>query len=126
MDQLLSSGPRMPDSLNREWGLRKALDGPIDGRARKSSNTGDDRNASSSQLLGVERSDQMLLSFIQVRKQLIEFMLKVFCSAHASSIAKRALCVTIIVFRALRGGEAESGRRLPVPVGLLDEEKPSG
>ena len=30
----------MPDSLNGEGALRKALDGPIDGRARKTSNTG--------------------------------------------------------------------------------------
>jgi hypothetical protein len=53
--------------------------------------------------LGVERSDQMLLPLIQVRKQRVEFMLKLFCCAHASSIAQRALYVIIIVLQALIG-----------------------
>src|SRR5580704_10305685 len=101
MDRRLSSGPRMPDSLDGEGGLRKALDGPIDGRARKTSNPGDTGNAPSSQLLGVERGDQMLLSLIPVRKQRAEFMLKFVCCAHPRSIAQRALCVTINILRAL-------------------------
>jgi len=42
-----------------------------------------------------------LLSLIQVRKQRVEFMLKFFCCAHAGSIAQRALCVSVIVLRAL-------------------------
>src|SRR5208337_3015535 len=100
LNQRLASGSGMPDSPKGEGALRKALDRPIDGRARKTSNTGDDGNTSSSQLLGVERSDQMLLPLIQVREQRVEFMLKLFCCAHASSIAQRALCV-IIVVRAL-------------------------
>src|SRR5208337_653175 len=103
LDQRLASGSGVPDSPNGEGALRKALDGPIDGRARKTSNAGADGNTSSSQLLGVERSDQMLLSLIQVRKQRVEFMLKFFCCAHAGSIAQRALCVIVIVFRALTG-----------------------
>src|SRR5208337_2645803 len=101
LDQRLASGSGVPDSPNGEGALRKALDGPIDGRARKTSNAGDDGNTSSSQLLGVERSDQMLLSLIQVRKQRVEFMLTFFCCAHASSIAQRALCVSVIFLRAL-------------------------
>src|SRR5208337_1541947 len=101
LNQRLASGSGVPDSPKGEGALRKALDRPIDGRARKTSNTGDDGNTSSSQLLGVERSDQMLLSLIQVRKQRVEFMLKLFCCAHASSIAQRALHVIIIVLHAL-------------------------
>ena len=46
-------------------------------------------------------SDQVLLSLIEVRKQQAVFPLKFFCCAHASSIAQRALCVTINVLRAL-------------------------
>src|SRR5208283_4979421 len=104
LDQRLASGSGVPDSPNGEGALRKALDGPIDGRARKTSNAGDDGNTSSSQLLGVERSHQMLLSLIQVRKQRVEFMLKFFCCAHAGSIAQRALCVIVICLRALTIG----------------------
>src|SRR5208337_4100729 len=83
----------------------------IDGRARKTSNAGDDGNTSSSQLLGVERSDQMLLSLIQVRKQRVEFMLKFFCCAHAGSIAQRALYVSVILLRALRPPESSNRSR---------------
>ena len=101
LDQRLASGSGVPYSPSGEGALRKALDGPIDSRARKPSNTGDDRNASSSQLLGVERSDQMLLSLIQVRKQRVESMPKYFCLAHASSIARPASCVTINVLQDL-------------------------
>jgi hypothetical protein len=68
MDQRFPSGSRMPYSLNGEGALRKALDGPIDSRARKTSNTGDDGNTSSSQSLAIKGSDQVLLSLIEVRK----------------------------------------------------------
>ena len=84
--QLLPTGSRMPDSLNGEGALRKALDGPIDGRTRKSGNTGDEGNTSSSQLLAIEGSNKVLLSLIQVRKQQGVLLLKFFCFAHSRII----------------------------------------
>jgi hypothetical protein len=62
----------VPYSPNGEGTLRETFDGSIDGRARETSNTGDDGYTSSSQLLGVERSDQMLLSFIQMRMRVVK------------------------------------------------------
>src|SRR5208283_2101022 len=101
MDQRLSSGPRMPDSLNGEGALRKALDGPIDGRARKTSNTGDDGNTSSSQSLAIEGCNQVLLSLIEVRKQQGVLPLKFFGFAHSRIIPSPPSCVTINFLRAL-------------------------
>src|SRR5208337_1471221 len=102
MDQRLSSGPRMPDSLNGEGALRKALDGPIDGRARKTSNTGDDGNTSSSQSLAIEGCNQVLLSLIEVRKQQGVLPLKFFGFAHSRIIPSPPSFVTINFLRALR------------------------
>src|SRR5208337_2600159 len=101
MDQRLSSGPRMPDSLNGEGALRKALDGPIDGRARKTSNTGDDGNTSSSQSLAIEGCNQVLLSLIEVRKQQGVLPLKFFGFAHSRIIPSPPSFVTINCLRAL-------------------------
>ena len=101
MDQRLSSGPRMPDSLNGEGALRKALDGPIDGRARKTSNTGDDGNTSSSQSLAIEGCNQVLLSLIEVRKQQGVLPLKFFGFAHSRIIPSPPWFVTINFLRAL-------------------------
>src|SRR5208283_1526285 len=103
MDQRLSSGPRMPDSLNGEGALRKALDGRIDGRARKTSNTGDDGNTSSSQSLAIEGCNQVLLSLIDVRKQQGVLPLKFFGFAHSRIIPYPPSCVTINFLRALTG-----------------------
>ena len=102
MDQRLSSGPRMPDSLNGEGALRKALDGPIDGRARKTSNTGDDGNTSSSQSLAIEGCNQVLLSLIEVRKQQGVLPLKFFGFAHSRIIPSPSSFVTLNFLRALR------------------------
>src|SRR5580658_7133559 len=107
MDQLLPSGSRMPDSLNGEGTLRKALDGPIDGRARKATNTGDDGNTSSSQSLAIEGGDQVLLSLIEVRKQQGVLPLKFFGFAHSGIIPSPLSFVTINFLRAL----TRSGRR---------------
>src|SRR5208283_3550790 len=101
MDQRLSSGPRMPDSLNGEGALRKALDGPIDGRARKTSNTGDDGNTSSSQSLAIEGCNQVLLSLIEVRKQQGVLPLKFFGFAHSRIIPSPPSFVTLNFLRAL-------------------------
>ena len=101
MDQRLSSGPRMPDSLNGEGALRKALDGPIDGRARKTSNTGDDGNTSSSQSLAIEGCNQVLLSLIEVRKQQGVLPLKFFGFAHSRIIPSPSSFVTLNFLRAL-------------------------
>src|SRR5208283_4927989 len=105
MDQRLSSGPRMPDSLNGEGALRKALDGPIDGRARKTSNTGDDGNTSSSQSLAIEGCNQVLLSLIDVRKQQGVLPLKFFGFAHSRIIPSPPSFVTINFLRALSSSE---------------------
>ncbi len=102
MDQRLSSGPRMPDSLNGEGALRKALDGPIDdGRARKTSNTGDDGNTSSSQSLAIEGCNQVLLSLIEVRNQQGVLPLKFFGFAHSRIIPSPPSFVTLNFLRAL-------------------------
>src|SRR5208337_4917438 len=105
MDQRLSSGPRMPDSLNGEGALRKALDGPIDGRARKTSNTGDDGNTSSSQSLAIEGCNQVLLSLIEVRKQQGVLPLKFFGFAHSRIIPSPPSFVTLNFLRALTNPE---------------------
>ena len=127
LDQRLPSGSRVPYSLNGERWLSKALDGPIDGRARESGNTGDEGNTSSSQLLGIDGSDKVLLSLIQVRKQQAVFLLKFFCCAHTDSITQCASFVTIINLRALspRLGVVELGdqagaMRHPVAGGHLE------
>jgi hypothetical protein len=91
----------MPDSLNGEGTLRKALDGPIDGRARKATNTGDDGNTSSSQSLAIEGGDQVLLSLIEVRKQQGVLPLKFFGFAHSGIIPSPLSFVTINFLRAL-------------------------
>jgi hypothetical protein len=69
LDQCLPSGSGEPYTLDGEGMLRKALDSPIDGRARKPGDTRDDGDTSSPQLLTIEGSDQVLLSLIEVRKK---------------------------------------------------------
>src|SRR5262249_15517184 len=101
LDQGPSSASRVPDSLNREGTLSKALDGPIDGRARESGNTGDEGNTSSSQSLAIEGSDQVLLSLIEVRKQQGVLPLKFFSLAHSGIIPSPLSFVTINFLRAL-------------------------
>src|SRR5271166_246452 len=101
LDQSLPSGSGVPYSLNGERWFSKALDSSIDGRTRKSGNTGDAGNTSSSQLLCIDGSDKVLLPLIQVRKQQAVFLLEFFCCAHTDSVTHRASCVTIIILRAL-------------------------
>jgi hypothetical protein len=69
LDQRFPSASGVAYALNGEGMLRKALDGPIDGRARKPGHTSDEGNTSSPQLLTIEGSHQVLLSLIEVRKQ---------------------------------------------------------
>jgi hypothetical protein len=69
LDQHLPPGSGVSDSLNGEGMLRKAVDGPIDGRARKPSGTRHEGDTSSPQLLAIEGSDQVLLSLVEVREQ---------------------------------------------------------
>jgi len=47
----------------------KILNGTIDGRARESRHTRDEGNTSSPQLFGIDGSDKVLLSLIQVGEQ---------------------------------------------------------
>jgi hypothetical protein len=64
----------------------KVLNGPIDGRARESCHSGDEGNTSSPQLFGIDGSDKVLLSLIQVGEQRSVFQLKFFFLAHTASI----------------------------------------
>ena len=81
----------------------KILNGTIDGRARESRHTGDECNTSSPQLFGIDGSDKVLLSLIQVGEQRSVFLLKFFLFAHTVSITRGASFVTIIILQALRG-----------------------
>src|SRR5271163_219305 len=101
MDQPLPSGSRMPNSLNGEGVLGKALDGPIDGRARKTGYTGYDRNTTSSQSLGIEGSDQVLLSLVEMRKQQRILALEFFGFAHPEIIPSPLPFVTLNFLRTL-------------------------
>ena len=69
LDQWLPPGSGVADSLNGEGVLSEALNGPIDGRARKPGDTSDEGDTSSPQLLAIEGSDQVLLSLIEVGKE---------------------------------------------------------
>ena len=60
----------------------KILNGTIDGRARESRHTGDEGNTSSPQLFGIDGSDKVLLSLIQVGEQRSVFLLQFFLFAH--------------------------------------------
>ena len=51
---------------------------------------------------GIDGSDQVLLSLVQVREQQAVFLLEFFVCAHAESIIQHAPFVTPIVLRALR------------------------
>ena len=82
----------------------KILNGTIDGRARESRHTGDEGNTSSPQLFGIDGSDKVLLSLIQVGEQRSVFLLQFFLFAHTVSITWGASFVTIIVLQALKGG----------------------
>src|SRR5271156_3749849 len=101
MDQPLPSGSQMPNSLNGEGVLGKALDGPIDGRARKTGYTGYDRNTTSSQSLGIEGSDQVLLSLVEMRKQQRILALEFFGFAHPEIIPSPLPFVTLNFLRTL-------------------------
>jgi hypothetical protein len=68
LNQPLPSGSRVPDALDGEGCLMKVLEGTIEGRARESRNPGDEGDPSSPQLFGIDGSDQVLLSLIQVGK----------------------------------------------------------
>lgn len=65
----------------------KVLNGTIDGRASESRNAGDEGNTSSTQLFGIDGSDKVSLSLIQVGEQRSVSLLKFVCFAHAGSIA---------------------------------------
>ena len=79
----------------------KILNGTIDGRARESRHTGDEGNTSSPQLFGIDGSDKVLLSLIQVGEQRSVFLLQFFLFAHTVSITWGASFVTIIILQAL-------------------------
>jgi len=64
----------------------KILKGTRDGRARESRNPGDEGNPSAPQLFGIDSSDEVLLSLIQVGKQQSVSLLKFFYFAHSGSI----------------------------------------
>jgi hypothetical protein len=91
----------VPYSLNGERMLRKALDGPIEGRARKPGKTRDEGNPSMPQLLAIQRSDQVLLSLIEMRKKYGVLLPKFFDFAHPGIIASLSSFVTINFLRAL-------------------------
>src|SRR5277367_102906 len=114
MDQPLPSGSRMPNSLNGEGVLGKALDGPIDGRARKTGYTGYDRNTTSSQSLGIEGSDQVLLSLVEMRKQQRILALEFFGFAHPEIIPSPLPFVTLNFLRTLRASDCELHGRGPI------------
>ena len=84
----------------------KILNGTIDGRARESRHTGNEGNTSSPQLFGIDGSDKVSLSLIQVGEQRSVFLLKFFLFAHTVSITWGASFVTIINLQALTGGVA--------------------
>jgi hypothetical protein len=91
----------VPYSLDGEGWLMKILNGTIDGRARESRHTGDEGNTSSPQLFGIDGSDKVLLSLIQVGEQRSVFLLQFFLFAHTVSITWGASFVTIIILQAL-------------------------
>ena len=64
----------------------KVLNGTIEGRARESRNTGDEGDPSSPQLFGIDGSDKVLLSLIQVGEQRSVFLL------GADRLAARLAC----------------------------------
>lgn len=84
----------------------KILNGTIDGRARESRHTGDEGNTSSPQLFGIDGSDKVLLSLIQVGEQRSVFLLQFFLFAHTVSITWGASFVTLIILQALTNGKA--------------------
>ena len=88
LNQPLPSGSRVPDALDGQGRLMKVLEGTIEGRARESRETGDECDPSSPQLFGVDGSDQVLLSFIQVGEQRSVFLLQFFFSTHTGSIPR--------------------------------------
>jgi hypothetical protein len=102
LDQGLPSGSRVPYSLNGEGALRQALDGSIDGGPRKSCNTRDQGDTSSSQSLAVECSDQVLLTLIEVRKQQCVLPLKFFSLTHPGIITSPLSFVTANILQTLK------------------------
>src|SRR3954462_8154864 len=76
----------------------KVLEGTIEGRAREFRYTGDEGDPSSSQLLGIDGSDQVLLPFIQVGEQRGVFLLQFFFSTHTESIPRRVVLCNAYYF----------------------------
>ena len=68
-DQLFSSAPWLPNSLNGNGGLVKSLDGTIERRAGESAGTSHEGNPASPEVFRIESSNQVLLSLVQMRKQ---------------------------------------------------------
>ena len=95
LDQCLPSGSGVSYSLNGEGMLRKALDRPIESRARKPGHTRDEGNPSMPQSLAIEGSDQVLLSLIEMRKEYGVLPPKFFDFAHPGIIASLSSFVTI-------------------------------
>src|SRR4051794_15697948 len=126
LDQRLPSGSAVPYSLNGERWLIKALDSPIDGRTRESSNTADAGNTSPSQVLCIDGSDKMLLSLVQMRKQQAVFLLEFLCCAHSDSITQCTSFVTLINLRALisRRRELRRTRKVPSSAPLRGDRTP--
>src|SRR5262249_53683637 len=113
LDQRLPSGAEVPYSLDGEGWLSQLLDGPIDGRTGEPRQAGDAQNTPSPQLLCIDGSAEVLLSFIQVRKQQAVFLLELFVCADAESRTRHASFVTPINLRALR----DKNQRSSVSVG---------
>ena len=90
-DQFLASGSGLPDPINGEWRLTKALNGTRDGGTRQTRGTDHEGNPSSPQLFRINGSDKVLLVIIQVREQQVVFLLKFFNGSHPDMLP---LCLT--------------------------------
>ena len=86
LNQPLPSGSQVPDALDGQRWLMKVLKSTIEGRARESRKTGDEGDPASPQLFGIDGSDQVLLSLIQVGEQRSVFLLQFYFLTHTGSI----------------------------------------
>src|SRR5437868_65189 len=89
----------------------KVLEGTINRRAREARDTGDEGDTPSPQLFGIDGSDKVLLSLVQMGEQRGISLLKLFLFAHAGSITRASYFVTINILRDLiRYGSCGSHR----------------
>ena len=94
----------------------KILNGTIDGRARESRHTGDEGNTSSPQLFGIDGSDKVLLSLIQVGEQRSVFLLQFFLFAHTRLSDHYATADILWSSFPIRSGEGTSSPDSPKTV----------